>query len=724
MHEHVFIMTTEVAQNYPEAWGDEDARVADAITRLNELKSRGVDTIVDLTVIGLGRYIPRIARVAAATELNIVVATGLYTYNDVPFCFHYLGPGAQLGGPEIMTDMFVRDIEQGIADTGIKAGILKCATDEPGITPGVERVLRAVAQAHKRTGVPISTHTHAGLRRGLEQQRIFEEEGVDLSRVIIGHSGDSTDIGYLEELIAGGSYLGMDRFGIDVILPFEERVNIVAQMCERGHADKMVLSHDANCYFDALPEELLPVAAPNWHYLHIHNDVIPAFEGTRGHRRAAAHHARRQPAAHLRATGQLSMTQSAPVPPIGTQISALAELAPDEPAVTCDGRTLTRGELDRSTNRLARAYAERGVGVGDYVTIVLPNSVECVQAMVACWKLGAVPQPLSARLPDAEFEGLLELRPRALLVGRTHPGIPSVPTGFVPDQALSDDPLPEAVSPCWRSIGSGGSTGRPKLIEAGGDSRLGPALGYAVGGQEGDTVLVPVPLTHTTGFTSAAVALVMGNHLVLMSRFDPHEFLRLITEHRPQLVTTVPTMMQRALPVYRTDPDSYDLSSIRRFWHLGAPCPPAIKQAWIDLLGPERVWELYGGTEFQAMTFISGDQWLTHPRIGRCGGHGRDEGARRRRQPMPARRGRRDLHAAQPGQRADVPVHRHDGEIPRRLGLVGRPWPFRRGRVLVPVRSPGRHVHRRRPQRLPGRDRERAVGASGCAVLLGCWRTP
>jgi phosphotriesterase-related protein len=278
MHEHVFIMTTEIAMNYPEAWGDEDKRVADAIARLNELKSRGVDTIVDLTVIGLGRYIPRIARVAAETDLNIVVATGLYTYNDVPFRFHYMGPGTEFGGDETMTDMFVRDIEEGIADTGIKAGILKCATDKPGITPGVERVLRAVAQAHKRTGVPISTHTHAGLKRGLEQQKIFEEEGVDLSRVIIGHSGDSTDVGYLEELIAGGSYLGMDRFGIDTILPFEDRVNIVATMCERGHADKMVLSHDANCYFDALPEELLPIAAPNWNYLHIHNDVIPALK--------------------------------------------------------------------------------------------------------------------------------------------------------------------------------------------------------------------------------------------------------------------------------------------------------------------------------------------------------------------------------------------------------------------------------------------------------------
>ena len=306
------------------------------------------------------------------------------------------------------------------------------------------------------------------------------------------------------------------------------------------------------------------------------------------------------------------MTQ--PVPPIGTQISALARLAPDQPAVTCDGRTLTRAELDKSTNRLARAYAERGVGVGDYVTIVLPNSVEWVQATVACWKLGAVPQPLSPRLPDAEFEGLLDLRPRTLLVGREDPRgqVPSVPAGFIPDPASSDAALPEAVSPCWKSLASGGSTGRPKLIEAGGDSRIPPAIGYPLGAQEGDTTLVPVPLTHNTGCTTAVIALLMRHHLVLMSRFDPHEFLRLITDHRVTFLTTVPTIMQRVLPVYNADPGSYDLSSIRRFWHLGAPCPPAIKQAWIDLLGPEVIWELYGGTELQALTFISGDQWLSH----------------------------------------------------------------------------------------------------------------
>ncbi len=277
MHEHVFILSLDITANYPDVWGDEAKREADAIERLNELKSRGVDSIVDLTVIGMGRYIPRIASVAAATDINIVVATGVYTYNDVPMYFHFTGPGGALGDTEPMVDMFVRDIEHGIADTGVKAAILKCATDEPGVTPGVERVLRAVANAHRLTGVPISTHTHAATRRGLEQQRIFAEEGVDLSRVVIGHSGDTTDLDYLEELIGNGSYIGMDRFGVDVFLPFEDRVNTVARMCERGHADKMVLSHDAACFMDWVPEELLP-ALPNWHYLHIHNDVIPALK--------------------------------------------------------------------------------------------------------------------------------------------------------------------------------------------------------------------------------------------------------------------------------------------------------------------------------------------------------------------------------------------------------------------------------------------------------------
>jgi phosphotriesterase-related protein len=275
MHEHVFVTTPEIQDNYPAF--DEEAEVANAVARLNELKANGIDTVVDLTVIGLGRYLPRIQRVNAEADINIVAATGLYTYNDVPHHFHYRGPGTVFGGPETMVDMFVRDIEDGIAATGVKAGILKCATDVRGVTRGVERVLRAVAQAHRATGVPISTHTHALTKRGLDQQDVFESEGVDLSRVVIGHSGDTTDVDYLEAVMARGSYIGMDRFGIDVILPFEERVQIVADLCGRGHADQMVLSHDAACHNDWLPEEAFE-RMPRWHYLHITQDVIPALE--------------------------------------------------------------------------------------------------------------------------------------------------------------------------------------------------------------------------------------------------------------------------------------------------------------------------------------------------------------------------------------------------------------------------------------------------------------
>jgi len=278
MHEHVFVLDPELLQNYPGEWGSDDQRIADAVTRMNDLKATGVDTIVDLTVTGLGRYIPRIQRIAEQTKLNIIVATGIYTYNELPHYFHYRGPDMPFGGPEPIVEMFLRDITEGIADTGVKAGILKCATDRLGVTRDIERVLRATAKVHRMTGVPISTHTFARGKVGLDQQRIFKEEGVDLERVVIGHSGDTTDLEYLEELIHNGSYLGMDRFGIDTILSFEDRVSTVAAMCELGHAGRMVLSHDAACFNHWLPEQMVPAVLPRWHYLHIHKDVLPALK--------------------------------------------------------------------------------------------------------------------------------------------------------------------------------------------------------------------------------------------------------------------------------------------------------------------------------------------------------------------------------------------------------------------------------------------------------------
>jgi phosphotriesterase-related protein len=278
MHEHVFVLTADVQQNYPEEWGSEDERVADAVATLQALAAVGVRTIVDPTVIGLGRYIPRIQRVAEQVDLNIVVATGCYTYDDVPFFFHHRGPAlsAALGVevPDPMVDLFVRDVEEGIAGTGVRAAFLKCAIDAPGLTPGVERVMRAVAKAHHRTGVPITVHTHPGTQTGLAVQRVFGEEGVDPGRIVLGHSGDSTDADHLSALADAGFVLGMDRFGINLDTTFEARADVVVEMCRRGYAERMVLSQDASCYIDWIDPGVMELMT-QWRYTHIHEEVLP-----------------------------------------------------------------------------------------------------------------------------------------------------------------------------------------------------------------------------------------------------------------------------------------------------------------------------------------------------------------------------------------------------------------------------------------------------------------
>ena len=274
MHEHVFVLTADVQANFPEEWGDEDERVADAVRRLRELPAVGIDTIVDVTVIGQGRDIPRIKRIADQVPgLNIVVATGVYTFDAVPL-FFWRRPR------ETMTEFFVRDITEGILDTGIKAGMLKCAVDEKGLTQGVERVLRSVCRAHVATGgTPVTIHTHAAGRHGPQIVRVLKEEGVDLGRVVLGHSGDAVhDPDYLAAMADTGLTLGMDRFGIDHFATFTQRSDLVAELCRRGYADRMVLAHDTCCYIDWFGPGTLD-DLKDWHYLHVSQDVLPYLRG-------------------------------------------------------------------------------------------------------------------------------------------------------------------------------------------------------------------------------------------------------------------------------------------------------------------------------------------------------------------------------------------------------------------------------------------------------------
>ena len=270
MHEHVFVLTADVQQNYPDEWGSEDERVADAVRRLSELPANGISTIVDVTVIGQGRNIPRIKRIADQVPgLNIVVATGVYTFDAVPM-FFWQRPR------ETMTEFFVRDITEGVAGTGVKAGMLKCAVDEKGLTEGVERVLRSVASAHVATGgTPITIHTHAAGQHGPAIVAVLKEEGVDFSRVVLGHSGDAVrDPDYLTAMADTGLTLGMDSFGIDHFATFTERSDLVAEMCRRGYAGRMVLAHDTCCYIDWFGPGRLD-DLKDWHYLHVSQDVLP-----------------------------------------------------------------------------------------------------------------------------------------------------------------------------------------------------------------------------------------------------------------------------------------------------------------------------------------------------------------------------------------------------------------------------------------------------------------
>jgi bile acid-coenzyme A ligase len=305
--------------------------------------------------------------------------------------------------------------------------------------------------------------------------------------------------------------------------------------------------------------------------------------------------------------------------PIGQALGRLAREDPGRPAVTVAGSSVTRGELDRRSNRLARAFAAEGVGPEDFVTIALPNSVEFLEAAVACWKLGAVPQPVSARLPGRELTAIVELADSALVVGvdvGLVPGRATWAAGRQPDVGLSDEPLPPAAARSWKAPTSGGSTGRPKLILSGDPAPVPaePSLGINRGG----CVLIPGPLYHNAPFSFASVGLFYGNHVVLLPRFDAEATLRAIYEHRPDVMLVVPTMMIRILRLDDRLRAGCDVSSLRVVWHMGAPCPVWAKRAWIDWIGAEKIWELYAGTELQAVTVIRGDEWL-----GRVGSVGR-----------------------------------------------------------------------------------------------------
>ena len=303
----------------------------------------------------------------------------------------------------------------------------------------------------------------------------------------------------------------------------------------------------------------------------------------------------------------------APIP-LSRIVGHWAATQPDRVAIDHLGERVSWADLEARTNRLARHYEILGVGRDDFVTIGLPNGVAFLEACFAAWKLGATPQPISARLPKLERDQIVELARPALVVGceaGAYGATSCVPEGDMPDAALSDAPLPERSATSFKAMTSGGSTGRPKLIVSRSPAVWDPEVPYLEIPTQG-VMLVPGPLYHNGPFLWAMIALFKGCTVGVTTRFEAEQTLQLIERLHVDTVYMVPTMMRRIWALPEETRRHYDVSSLKTLWHLAAPCPPWLKERFIEWLGPEAIWELYGGTEGQGSTTIQGTDWLTH----------------------------------------------------------------------------------------------------------------
>jgi phosphotriesterase-related protein len=274
VHEHVRFRDEAVAVEWPGRY-DDQLELAAALEAVRAVKERGVQTIVDPTAMFGGRDVTFMRRVAEETGVRIVACTGIYSYDYLP---HYF----ENRDIDVMADHFVEDIERGVQGTDIRAAFLKCAADAPGVTEHVEKIHRAVARASVQTGASIMAHSMPAVATGPRQVEIFEEEGVDLSRVQIAHCGDTDEVEYIERLLDKGVYVGLDRYGLEMYLPMERRNATAAELLRRGHAERVMISQDFCATIDWFPPEAAEVfensgAIRNWSMTLVFDEVVPAL---------------------------------------------------------------------------------------------------------------------------------------------------------------------------------------------------------------------------------------------------------------------------------------------------------------------------------------------------------------------------------------------------------------------------------------------------------------
>jgi len=267
MHEHLLVSSAGLTQNYPELLGD--GFMDRIVNRLSQAKEGGIDTIVDATTLDLGRDITVLAEASRRSGVNIIAVTGWWL--DIPRFLD--GVSA-----DQFAQLFIREIQEGIAGTNIKAGILKSASDISGVTPREEAVLRGVAQAHLQTNVPIMLHSYSPGQVGRQQIAILKEEGVDLRRVKMDHSNDTTDVEYLTWLLEQGCYLGMDRYPGRNTSPLA-RTKTMKALIDAGYGDRLLPSHDWSSVWVAADAPLISQeereARNPYGYLYMKKVVFP-----------------------------------------------------------------------------------------------------------------------------------------------------------------------------------------------------------------------------------------------------------------------------------------------------------------------------------------------------------------------------------------------------------------------------------------------------------------
>lgn len=269
MHEHIALFDLVMRQNFKKWFNREDA-VETAFQELMEAKKLGVNTIVEASPINIGRDISITQELSKRTGINFIVSTGFY-WTDEPWILAW--------DPEQIAEYAANEVMNGIENTNsVKANIIKAGTELHGVTPFNYKFLKIAALLHMKTGLPITTHTVAAQEIGLIQQDIFAATGVDLTKVIIGHCGDTTNLDYIQKILDRGSYVGLDRFGIEFMLSDELRMQTVIELCKRGYEKQLILSHDYCSTLDWAPDRYFNKILPNWNYWHLSKNIIPALK--------------------------------------------------------------------------------------------------------------------------------------------------------------------------------------------------------------------------------------------------------------------------------------------------------------------------------------------------------------------------------------------------------------------------------------------------------------